>query len=97
MTENQAKLYAEQLYIAMKKFGTNDDLVTDVYNRVKDDVGGLGLIYNAFGKKKYGLAGSTAKWLGREEDLYEWLRRELPTKKFVYWDALFRQLNRDVS
>lgn len=70
----QAKFYARDLFDAMNRVGTNTDVIEKIIFSVNPE--DWRLIHNAFGYKKYALAGHD-KFFGKDKDLKGWLLNEL--------------------
>lgn len=75
ITVSDAGLYANTLYGAMQSYGTDEDTIYSIIDKIntKDD---MLLVIKAFGMKKYSW-GSRASFFGEEYNLIGWLRAEL--------------------
>lgn len=89
LSNEEAKVIAEELYQAMKDLASNSD---DIYKILSDN----NLTYNdfvkvsdAFGKRKYNnvTSGSLFSSLGVNLGLTEWLREDLTTEQFNLIEA----------
>ncbi len=76
---SDATLFANTLYGAMMDFGTDEETIYSVFNRIssKDD---MLLVIKTFGMKQY-LIGGRATFLGQNMNLIGWLRAELSSKE----------------
>ena len=84
ISDQQAQIYATQLYDSMKTFGTEEKVIEDIFKKLTpcDFI----KVYNKFGTQKYSssiFGGGEPTWLGlqigdySDYDLIEWLRAEL--------------------
>lgn len=84
ISDQQAQIYATQLYDSMKGVGTDENVIETIFKKLTpcDFV----KVYNKFGTQKYSgtiLGGGEPTWLGlqigdySDYDLIEWLREEL--------------------
>lgn len=78
ISDNDAKTIASNLYMAMDKVGTDDDVVISELTKVKtkDD---LLLVINKFGLRKYFAYGYDL--IGRKINLIGWLKKEFTSSK----------------
>ncbi len=84
---SDATLFANTLYGAMMDFGTDEETIYSVFNRIssKDD---MLLVIKTFGMKQY-LIGGRASFLGQNMNLIGWLRAELSSKEIGKIKAKF--------
>lgn len=84
ISDSQAKVYANQLFDSMNGYGTDEDTIKGVFEKITPD--DFKKVYNAFGRKPYtstiiggGTPTSTSMWLGdyQDADLIYWMRKEL--------------------
>ena len=85
ISDQQAQIYATQLYDSMKGLGTDEKVIESIFKKLTtcDFV----KVYNKFGTQKYSgttlTGGGEPTWLGlqigdfNDYDLIEWLRAEL--------------------
>jgi hypothetical protein len=85
ISDQQAQIYATQLYDSMKGLGTDEKVIESIFKKLTpcDFV----KVYNKFGTQKYSgtllTGGGEPTWLGlqigdyNDYDLIEWLREEL--------------------
>lgn len=90
ITNEQAKAYAQRLFLAMEDYGTDEDSIDEVYYLLVDNPYNIRMVYNAFGLKDYGVFGSPS-WIssGTPTDLKGWFKNELAGKRLDQWNALF--------
>jgi hypothetical protein len=80
ISNEEANNFANQLFNAMDNYGTNEDVIYDILNKLqkKDD---FRKVYNAFGRKSYYIDGSptiSAYIFGYNNlDLIEWFNEEV--------------------
>lgn len=93
ITSDDAKRYAIALYDAMKDVGTDEDVIKQIRGYI-GTADALRLVYNAFGKKPYGVFGAPAySWFPSSDyDLKGWLHKELSGKELKEWDKLFSMI-----
>ncbi len=84
ISESQARVYANQLFDAMNGYGTDEDTIRGVFEKLSPE--DFKKVYNEYGRKMYtstfiggGTPTDTTIWLGDYEnaDLIYWLRKEL--------------------
>ncbi len=81
ITTSDAALYASTLYTAMVDFGTEEEIIYSVIDKVKTRNDML-LVIRTFGVKKY-LWGSRAAFIGQNINLVGWLRAELSSREIA--------------
>ncbi len=86
---SDAALYANTLYGAMLDFGTDEEAIYSIINKIKtkDDIL---LVIKAFGMKKH-LWGTRSAFLGQEYNLIGWLRSELSKKEIAKIKSRFEE------
>lgn len=90
ISSNLALAYAERLFNAMEAFGTDDDVMIEIYNRLSSNPLSVRSVYNAFGVREYGLFGSPMWFMPSSKiDLREWVNRELSGQNLQKWNSLF--------
>lgn len=77
ITDYQASLYADDLFVAMRRTGTDEDAIKKVVNACNPE--DWRLVHNAFGEKRYGITGDFV--LGTPMNLKHWLRNELRSRR----------------
>lgn len=84
ITDSQAKIFANQLYGAMKNAGTKENTIYEIFKKIENK-NDFKKVYNAFGRKSYvgaiwgGSPTAIDSWLGNYDDfdLIEWLNEEV--------------------
>lgn len=90
-----ANSYANQLYNAMKNYGTDNDAIYQILQKLQKKEDFL-KVYNAFGTKSYvgvivgGSPGTVASYLGMYDnfDLIEWFRNEVGYKNYPTYSLI---------
>ena len=90
ITQEQAKAYAQRLYVAMEDFGTDEDAIDEIYSLLASNPYNIRMVYNAFGNKDYGSFGAPYFLMpSTPTDLKGWIKNELSSKRLEQWNALF--------
>lgn len=84
---DEAGLMAQSLYNAMQGFGTQEDVIYSVFERIKtrDD---LLLVIKRFGLRK-NLNGTRAAFIGRDINLIGWLKEDLKESELAKIKPVF--------
>lgn len=96
ISDAQANAYANQLFNAMKDGGTNDSIVSSIFEKInkKDD---FLKVYNAFGKKSHAYWGEPTiinYIFGYDDyDLVEWLQAEIGYSSPILWTKIKKTVN----
>lgn len=96
ISDAQANTYSNQLFNAMKDAGTNDTIISSIFNKInkKDD---FLKVYNAFGKKSHGYWGEPTiinYVIGYDDyDLVEWLESEVGNLNPITWNTIKKVVN----
>ena len=88
ITAEQASYYAEKLFFAMSRFGTDEDTIKEVLIELRNHKKAILQVHEAFGLCRYALGASDV--LGVKLNLNQWLKRELSRKEFAEWDILYK-------
>ena len=87
LTENQAHIYANELYSAMNKYGTDTEYIMSLYEKIKDIPNAFNDISSKFGSVRY-FMGINDGFLGTEKTLLSWLRSELNSANYKKWELI---------
>ena len=74
ISNEQATIYSNQLFQAMQEFGTDEDVILGIFDKITS--ADFKKIYNLFGRKGH-ILGHNDEIFGFEYDLVEWLNREI--------------------
>ena len=87
LSEQQAQIYANELYSAMNKYGTDTEYIMTLYDKIKDIPKAFNDISAKFGTMRY-FMGINDDTLGTEKTLLSWLRSELSNDNYKRWESL---------
>ncbi len=81
ISNTEASIYAERLFGAMDRFGTDEKAIFEILTMDKSR-NDIRKIYNAFGFRRY-FVGARGTFLGVKLNLTDWLRSELSKADFA--------------
>ena len=88
ISSEQAKAFAERLFLSMSDYGTDEDSINVVRLQLSN-AGNLRAVYNAFGMRGYGSYGTPMFGSGTPTDLKGWLKNELSGDAWKIWEQMF--------
>lgn len=87
ITESQAQYLAERLFDAMKTYGTDEEVINEVFAELCQHKRAILQVHEAFGLQRYCLIGSDI--VGVKMNLNQWLKKELSAKEYAKWQVMY--------
>lgn len=90
ISKEEARSYANRMYIAMESFGTDEEELDRIYASLSINAWNVRSVYNEFNVRPYASFGSPLFGFGgTDTDLKGWLKNELSSSAYSKWDNLF--------